>query len=190
MAKTIGLDEKSSAALGKEETFVAMDYHLDWLAASVALYDSGDCVDKVFSNQEVDDTKHRLIEGTQEDMDLLVAFESDKVFHLILIEAKAYEGNGFASFDRNQLRSKGNRLRMIVQNESADNDVSRIKTYFYLMSKNHPNPTTDYEWPWDKDNWIQLDLPSLGQRRLVQRFNRASGKPDSKGPDFRIRRVK
>ena len=70
--------------------FVAMDYHLDWLQAALTLADSQDGKSK-FSNK---DEKGPVIEGTQKDVDLLVAFEAGETFHLILVEAKAYSDWG------------------------------------------------------------------------------------------------
>src|SRR5687767_13254186 len=68
--------------------FVAMDYHLDWLYAALLLTSRPDAVgvpqERDFYPEEP--PLRRLISGTQEDIDLLVAYEAEEGVHLILIE--------------------------------------------------------------------------------------------------------
>ena len=98
--------------------FVAMDYHLDWLQAALRLYrDPGKTE---FSN------KGKVIEGTQEDVDLLVAYEASGQFHLILVEAKAYSG-----WTNKQLLSKAKRLRKIFGEDGKEWD--NVQPHFYAI---------------------------------------------------------
>ena len=63
-----------------------MDYHLDWIHASLFLTLPGN------DSQAVHPNSGRVATGTQEDVDLLVAFEEGDITHLLLIEAKAETG--------------------------------------------------------------------------------------------------
>lgn len=79
-----------------ENVFTAMDYHLDWLYASLFLASHGD-TGQVYPNAD------RQIQATQEDIDLLIAYEDGNVCHIVMLEAK-----GVTGFTRRQLRSKVN----------------------------------------------------------------------------------
>ena len=68
-----------------EDVFVAMDYHLDWLQAALILAHTSQGEKSKFCNQG---KEGQVITGTQEDVDLLVAFQVSGTFHLILVEAK------------------------------------------------------------------------------------------------------
>ena len=76
----------------------AMDYHIDWLYASLRLAKDGD-PSKVYPN---DDYK---IKAHQEDVAWLIAFKSENIYHLVLIEAK-----GVTSWTNKQMTSKANRF--------------------------------------------------------------------------------
>ena len=165
------------------DAFVAMDYHLDWVAASLVKWKSvkaGKADKSTFLNpgQEV-------VEGNQEDIDLLVAFDCGGQYHLILIEAKAYQGKGYAGFDRSQLKSKSDRLDKIF--DKAGQKYPGVTLYFCLMSQNKPTSQTPYEWPWDEAPWIPASLPDKNTRRIVERYNAETGKADKDGDHFRIR---
>lgn len=54
-----------------EGAFAAMDYHLDWLAASLRLAANGEAGVPYRRDQ-------RVITATQEDIDFLVAYEADE----------------------------------------------------------------------------------------------------------------
>ena len=76
------------------KTLRAMDYHLDWLNGALELdfaYGRGDPIGS-------------RITGSQEDIDLLLAFDTPnhlKHDHIVLVEAK-----GVISFSNSQLESK------------------------------------------------------------------------------------
>ena len=178
-----------------KDAFVAMDYHLDWVASSLVLFGNGAYEDGVFHNpgELIADQSYRLVQGTQEDIDLLVAFgpDSESIYHLVFLEAKAYGDGGFAIFDRSQLKSKGNRLlRIFGENRKTGQEYDNIKPYFYLVSKKKPDPLTSYDRPWSKDKWIELALPPLNERRIVERFDSERQKADRDGKYFRIRNLR
>ena len=166
------------------KVFVAMDYHLDWLQA--ALYHSK-CGKLEFSNK--DENKDEVIEGTQEDVDLLVAFKARETFHLILVEAKAY-------FDWNnkQLLSKAKRLRTIFGEDGKK--WSNVQPYFRAMGPKNPNKSKRLKLEclpkWmlndDKLQWLCLQLPK-GERRKVSRFDKHKHKDGDVYRQFKIKSV-
>jgi hypothetical protein len=115
--------------------FVAMDYHLDWIYASLFL-----AAEKISSEEAVfqnliwtrDDEK-LLVKATQEDIDLIVVFADKEVEgrnHLVLIEAK-----GVGSWDTRQLNSKGRRLEAIFGNEHILDTANVIPHFVYAAPK-------------------------------------------------------
>jgi hypothetical protein len=130
------LDKNFRDLLGKrfnlqipENTFVAMDYHLDWLYASIVLL-SGEQ-----SKFEIDD---EVFKATQEDIDLLVAYKDETKVYIILLEAKGVE-----PFTNSQLESKFKRFTKIV---SLGNDIG-INFYFATVG-----PKIPQKIQWDKFN--------------------------------------
>ena len=71
------------------EYFAAMDYHLDWIYASLFLTQEHD--EKPFSRNFIEN-KQKIdlqISGTQEDVDFLLAFvDHENITHIVMIEAK------------------------------------------------------------------------------------------------------
>ncbi|HQO79348.1 MAG TPA: hypothetical protein PLG17_12655, partial [Thermodesulfobacteriota bacterium] len=160
--------EDVGVALGLEvpaDAFCAMDYHLDWLYASLKLNaDEGKI--KVYPNN--DDIK-----AQQEDVDLLIAFQNNDVYHIIIIEAKCATG-----WTSSQMRSKAGRLKKIFGEEHAKG----VKPHFVFLSPKKPNVRRleeDLEksekWPpWMKIgehevNWLQLNPPKGHCLRSVSR---------------------
>ena len=186
IGKKVGLKEQGIEI--PSDTFVAMDYHLDWLAASLVLFHAGEYDDNVFRNpgEKIGGKNHKLIQGNQEDIDLLVAFEKDGAYHIICVEAKAYKGEGFADFKRGQLKSKADRLVAIFGGD-GQKKYDNVMSYFCLLSNSQPDPTTPYGCPWTRENWLKLDLPPLDQRRIVERYDEERGKARKGGEHFRIR---
>ena len=168
-----------------EKVFVGMDYHLDWVAASIAKWEAvkaGKANESVFLNPG--NGNKRDIRGNQEDIDLLVAFKREGHYHLILVEAKAYEGYGYASFDRGQLESKADRLVKVFGNTGRK--CPGVTAYFCLLSHSHPQPRSDYALPWHKDRWMPVSLQPKDTRRIVERC-KENGEPDQNGDHFHIR---
>lgn len=107
----------------------AMDYHLDWLIGALHLLNGG-TEDKAREN--------RMVTGTQEDIDLVIAFDGT----LILIEAK-----GDTPWSNPQLNSKVDRLEQIF---AGGDFPGGLMLHFVLMS---PKPSENLEraptgdWP-------------------------------------------
>ena len=140
--------------------FAAMDYHLDWLVAALYVNERGD--DKrVFCNPQ-----QRIVEGNQEDIDLLVAFKDGEKHHLVLVEAK-----GVGSWDNKQMLSKANRLGEIFGAEGKC--FAGVEPHFILVSPNLPQKLKTLEWPgWMSKNcvsniWIELEFPE-GRFRVTR----------------------
>ncbi len=104
--------------------YAAMDYHLDWLYASLFL-----SVAEAPQNRY--DRDAGLITGNQEDIDLLVAFRENAKTHLILIEAK-----GVMSFDNQQLRSKIERFNKIFDDPNVKK--ANVIPHFAIASPFEP----------------------------------------------------
>ena len=83
------------------DAFVAMDYHLDWIYGS-AFLSATDDAEGIHSNRD------GLVSGSQEDMDLVVAFSAGETAHLIMVEAK-----GVTAWTNKQATSKARRLEAI-----------------------------------------------------------------------------
>lgn len=152
--------------------YVGMDYHLDWLHASLIYFEHDrDSTLTLENNEDVDGDRSAVIKGTQEDTDLLVAFHSnqDQKYHVILIEAKAYSG-----FTNKQLRSKATRLRQIFSDNGKR--YSKVKPHFCLMGPRMSSGLNYEDLPcWTKRNgkppWIKLTLRE--ERRRVIRKDRS-----------------
>ena len=160
-----------------EDAFVAMDYHLDWIQASVYLPREGSSGAQVYSNAA------GLIMGNQEDVDLIVAFVASGTTHLIMLEAKAY-----GSWDNKQMSSKADRLYRIF---GSDGDaVLEVVPHYGLISPRRPERLETDRWPrWmlspsGTPAWLELSLPP-GRRRLTRCD--AAGNPAQDGGYFKVR---
>ena len=148
------------------KVFVAMDYHLDWLQAALVLAHTSQDEKSKFCNEG---KEGQIIKGTQEDVDLLVAFKAGETFHLILVEAKAYSG-----WTNDQLSSKAKRLRTIFGEDGKK--WSDVQPYFCVMSPKESERLKREclpKWMLDNDNddnlrWLPLRLPK-SKRRVVSR---------------------
>ena len=123
---------KLEAAFGiqpSSHAFVAMDYHLDWLHASLFLALAENDDEGVHLNTET------VASGNQEDIDLLVGFEADDTTHLMLIEAKAETG-----WTNKQTLSKAERLQRIFGKDGAR--YPRVQPQFGLTSPRPPKQLT------------------------------------------------
>lgn len=88
---SVGFRERVASALGiaplPDHAWWATDYHISWIAGALATYlDDTAALTSGRPNPIVETTQRRLIEGNQEDIDLLIAAGQN----LIMIEAKAY----------------------------------------------------------------------------------------------------
>ena len=156
------LGEAVGVTIPTEKVFVAMDYHLNWVHASLVL------------SHHTDESERRSrldIEGTteanQQDIDLLVAFnDTGNRYQLIFVEAKGYDGDGFAGFGKDELGDKVRRLDKII-NSNGKPKYGGVDTHFCLASGYDPqNRTKDWpQWNGKPLHWMPLSLPDT--RRVV-----------------------
>ena len=97
------------------------------------------------------------VAGNQEDVDLLVAFESDGTVHLVFIEAK-----GDTAWNNRQLRSKAKRLTEIFGSEISK--TATVQPHLVLLSPTASKGIDTRKWPsWmrrDLDLWMKLPWPT------------------------------
>jgi hypothetical protein len=133
-----------------EDLFCAMDYHIDWLYAALQLNS-----DKV--NKRIYLNENSIIKAQQEDIDLLIAYKAQGIYHLILIEAKATTG-----WSNKQMESKITRMIDIFGVNGAK--WAGVIPHFVLMSPRPPqrlNTSGLPNWiiPNKKWPWISLKIP-------------------------------
>jgi len=126
------------------------------LAGAVAIFLEAEERPNLFNNLEHKESK--LIEGNQEDIDLVIATED----HLILIEAKAY-----GRFEKEQLDSKLDRLNLLYEFSLPLALKRGRKIHFRLLLTSPEEPRIAVGWPaWACKNsvvpskvpWIELPL--------------------------------
>lgn len=130
----------------------AMDYHIDWLYASLSLAKDEDLT-KVYPNE------HNIIKGQQEDIDWLIAFRGQDSYHLILIEAK-----GVTRWTDKQTTSKAKRLSEIFGKQGTN--WEDVMPHFVIMSPAKYNSQSVEKFPeWMAPNgevkWLELSTPEL-----------------------------
>ena len=152
-----------------ENAWWAFDYHLDWLFAVLAFAPK-------YKLDLDPQSNSGDIKGTQEDCDLIVAFDST----IILVEAKVG-----GSFNNDQLRSKMRRLKRLKS--------ENLKIYFVLASPNPPQKIDFAEWPdWafkrkeNKAYWINLTLPDESKNWLRPTRCDEEGKSNANGNFWRL----
>jgi hypothetical protein len=149
-----------------ENSFAAMDYHIDWIYAALFL-----CKNKF---ESIHNRNSTLISANQEDIDFLVAFpdvqDNDKT-HLVLCECKAE-----SSWTNKQFLSKVERFRSIFgEKGEAFKDIAI--PHFLLISPKKPGRldlSKVPEWMKPKGDipWMELDIPKNLQK--VTRCNEMS----------------
>ena len=138
-----------------EAAFVAMDYHLDWLYASLHLHRHG-------GGPGPHPNADRLVRAQQEDVDLLIAFEDRGVGRIVLLEAK-----GATGWSNKQMSSKAERLRGIFGEQGTN--WPGVVPHFAILSPRPSQrlaPTTWPAWmlPAGRIPWIEM--------RMGERLNR------------------
>ncbi|MBQ0759888.1 MAG: hypothetical protein KBT72_09545 [Zhongshania sp.] len=127
--------------------FAAMDYHLDWIyAAFHATISHIDLKNDNLNELHPIAKNKNLVSGTQQDIDFIMAFsdrQSD-IIHLVLIEAK-----GVGSWDIEQLKAKGARLRALFETHQLHEKLNVVPHFLYVSPK---APT---------ENQLKSDLPQL-----------------------------
>lgn len=140
--------------------FSAMDYHLDWIHASLTLAYGEKS--PVFFNDNA------CITATNEDVDFLIAFIDDiGITHIIMIEAK-----GDTSFTNAQLKSKADRLSKIFGEDGAN--WKTVRPHFLVCSPKQ-SMRIDYSelCPFMINqetkslNWFRLYMP-VNQRKVTR----------------------
>lgn len=169
LGKAVGLEEIPASA------FAWMDYHLDWLHASLVLAHPAQYGDSPFFNAD------SIITGNQRDADLLVAFKSADRHHLIVVEAK-----GYGSWDNDQMNSKAARLKLIFGDDGKK--YPDVEPHFSLMSPNESQHLGFADWP----NWMlggnggkpyHLKMEVSSERRRAERCDE-KGNPNATGGYF------
>jgi hypothetical protein len=126
----------------------AMDYHIDWLYASLNLAKDGGLIYR---------NNNKVIKAQQEDVDWLIAFKSQSEYHLVLIEAK-----GVTGWTNKQMTSKAKRFGDIFGEQG--NNWPGVVPHFVAMSSSRPQRLSFKEWPqWMSPNeefkWLELSIP-------------------------------
>lgn len=159
------------------DAHVWMDYPLDWIyvAYELAGMSPGDFdPNSVFASPNFGRKDPVLINANQEDVDLLVAFTTEKgETRLVMIEAK-----GVTSWGNSQFQSKAHRLKIIFDEAATWHRDDVIPTYAILS----PRPTKNLEiqewfpsWMLTKDGLPQwIPLTPLGRSARIQRWDTSS----------------
>ena len=149
-----------------EDAWWATDYHISWLAGALALFVKGEeRAQSVWGNQQYPrnpqypkQDNQRLVEGNQEDIDLVIATGCN----LVLIEAK-----GFGYFGNAQLKHKLARLELLHNFYSElvgrpEPSEPAVTFHFLIISPTRPSALTT-SWPsWackgQEVPWIELKI--------------------------------
>jgi len=141
-----------------ETTWWATDYHISWIAGAMAVY-LNDKVALEHGRPNLESNSRRMIEGNQEDIDLLIASGQ----HLIMVEAKAY-----GAWSTKQVLSKLQRLGLLLAyyDQIRQGDAP-INFHVVLMSPRRPqllpqklkkDMPTRLSQLWPELPWIPLKL--------------------------------
>jgi hypothetical protein len=154
----------------------AMDYHIDWLYASLNLAKDDDPT-KVYRNA------NKVIKAQQEDVDWLIAFKDQNEYHLVLIEAK-----GVTGWTNKQMTSKANRFGDIFG--ELGNSWPGVVPHFVIMSSSQPKGLLTKNWhqwmaPNGKIKWLKLSIPEYLIR--VYRCNE-QGQENKNGQSCKVKK--
>ena len=135
-------------------SWVAMDYHLDWISAALHVTHNQLSHGEPWPNGPIDDP---IVRGNQEDVDLIVGFEDAGTTVLLLVEAKAE-----TAWTNSQQNSKADRLSGIFGPE-ADR-YPGVQPHFALTSPRRPEKLKASSWPsWmapeGRPIWFKLTVP-------------------------------
>ncbi len=161
-----------------EDTWWATDFHVSWIAGALAIY-LNDRAALTQGRPNLEANGRRLVEGNQEDVDLLIATGS----HLIMIEAKA-----FGAWSAKQVVSKLQRLDLLLAYyDQIRQDSAAVHFHLVLMSPREPQilpQKLKKDMPvrlgelWPKLPWIPLEL---GKSVLEVTRCQADGKSSAHG---------
>ncbi len=180
IAKALGI-----GAIGADAWW-ATDYHFSWLAGALAIYfeDQEALREQGRSNPGKGKTPRRLVEGHQEDVDLVIASGQD----LILIEAKAY-----GAWNNDQIDRKLERLDLLLgyHDTIRQSHDQPVNLHFLLASLREPEQLKSAPKPWSKDGiklpWVLLDSHLKEPIRMVTRCD-DQGAPSAAGDRWRVMR--
>jgi len=128
------------------ESFNVIDYHIDWIYASIVLFLNNE-QNKIFDNN------NKYIKANQEDVDLFIAFKESNIYHLIMIEAKFK-----SSWQNKQAKSKVKRLKNIFNDDGKR--WENIVPHFILISPRKPCRLDYSDYPrWMKPEGEVLWIP-------------------------------
>jgi hypothetical protein len=135
-----------------EDAFVAMDYHLNWIYAACELSFGERNQTRVYKNQGI-------VDGTQEDVDLLVAYqEPSRKCHLIMLEAK-----GVTAFSSGQFKHKVERFENIFEKNGKRWGDDVIPHFGLVSPKKSKNLDTKICPEWLRVNgevpWFEMKIP-------------------------------
>lgn len=167
------------------EYFAAMDYHLDWIYASLFLTQDYD--ENIFTRNFIDNDKKvdLQISGTQEDVDFLLAFiDHENTTHIVMIEAK-----GDSYFNNAQLNSKNKRFKAIFGNEDT---WPNVRPHFLLCSPKEPqnisieNPAY-FIYPQESQLiWFSL-IMDTGKNKVTRCMGgEKNNKPSNEGDHWKV----
>lgn len=157
-----------------EKMFAAMDYHLDWIYAAVAMSDT------TADNVQYPDASQG-VNGTQEDVDFLLAWQHDNSFQLVVIEAK-----GVTGWTNKQIESKAERLEFIFG--KSGQKIANVTPHFVLMSPRNSlnlrkNVFPEWMCPGGRFHWMELkNIDNFGTHRV----GRLHGKNGKKYDGWRV----
>jgi hypothetical protein len=140
------------------DAFVAMDYTLDWLFAATRW-----TLDTAACNQPQSWPDDRALTASQEDVDLVVAWDDREGPHMVLFEAK-----GFTGWSNKQMASKAKRLDAIFRGTLA----RHFDVHFILVGPAPSKGLKTQSWPdWMKPGQRTHFLPinDPGPKLAVQR---------------------
>lgn len=165
--------------------FAAMDYHLDWIYASLFLTQKHD--GKPFPRNFIDNKKKLdlQISGTQEDVDFLLAFvDHENTTHLVMIEAK-----GDSYFSNGQLDSKNKRFKAIFGNEDT---WPNVRPHFLICSPKEPqnvsieDPAYFMRHQGSQLMWFHLEMDT-GKNKVTRCMGSEENyKPSSEGNHWKV----
>ncbi|WP_323935948.1 hypothetical protein [Aeromonas veronii] len=162
--------------------FSAMDYHLDWIYASLFLTQNDANTAFIRNLIENDGVKiDYQISGTQEDVDFLLAFlDEKKITHIVMIEAK-----GDSYFSNGQLDSKNKRFKAIFGNE---NTWPNVRPHFIICSPKKPQKIKIEEPAYfifknSKLPWLELDMGN-GKNKVTRCVK--NGEPSNNGKHWKV----
>jgi hypothetical protein len=161
------------------DAFVAIDYHLDWLFAALAIFSGAWPAEDKSKAPKPDQVG--LLTASQEDIDALIAWTDPGGggATVVLIEAKAYTG-----WTNKQLLSKATRLSAIFGPDGTRWAGVRPR---YVLAGPKPSKGIRTEgWArWLRD-YVDLPLPApVGPRSKVQRCT-AEGTSSAEGDHVQV----